>query len=97
MQLEFVLILMVSALSVLVVVGLASMVRIQRQLRQTDEQLVTMSERLTLFDDGSQGLGRRLLALDRQLQKIVDQQASANPAAAPINDNAGIAAGDRRP
>lgn len=82
MQLEFVVIVILSVLSVLSMVTLAVLVRLQRKWRQTDQQIAQLEARLALFDDGSQGLGRRLVELDHRLQKLVDQQASAKPAVA---------------
>ena len=75
MQIQQLLIGLVGLLSVLMMVGIACLVRFGSQLRKTDQLVEQLRAQMNVFDDGSQGLGRRLIEVDRQLQSIIAGQA----------------------
>lgn len=64
------------ALSLLVVLfAIVLLRRYQQRLDAMTSELDNLKRNLSIFDDGAQGIGRRLVEAERQLKSVVSDQA----------------------
>lgn len=71
------LLLLVSAALLLLIVLVAALMlnRYKRRLDIMNAELCDLKRSLSIFDDGAQGIGRRLVEAERQLKSVVSDQA----------------------
>ncbi|MDG1938971.1 MAG: hypothetical protein P8I62_09050, partial [Pseudomonadales bacterium] len=66
----------VVAVSLLVVLfAIVLLRRYQQRLDAMTSELDNLKRNLSIFDDGAQGIGRRLVEAERQLKSVVSDQA----------------------
>ncbi|MBT5292504.1 MAG: DUF2802 domain-containing protein [Cellvibrionales bacterium] len=71
------LLLLVATAVVLILIlmsGAALLVRYKRRLDAINAELNNLKRSLSIFDDGAQGIGRRLVEAERQLKSVVSDQ-----------------------
>ena len=71
------LLLLVATAVVLILIlmsGAALLVRYKRRLDAINAELHNLKRSLSIFDDGAQGIGRRLVEAERQLKSVVSDQ-----------------------
>ena len=61
-------------LILVVVAGAALLGRYKRWLDTINAELLDLKRNLSIFDDGAQGIGRRLVEAERQLKSVVSDQ-----------------------
>jgi biopolymer transport protein ExbB/TolQ len=61
-------------LILILVSGAALLVRYKRRLDAINAELNNLKRSLSIFDDGAQGIGRRLVEAERQLKSVVSDQ-----------------------
>jgi hypothetical protein len=61
-------------LILVVVAGAALLGRYKRRLDTINAELLDLKRNLSIFDDGAQGIGRRLVEAERQLKSVVSDQ-----------------------
>ena len=61
-------------LILVVVAGAALLGRYKRGLDTINAELLDLKRNLSIFDDGAQGIGRRLVEAERQLKSVVSDQ-----------------------
>ena len=65
----------VVALLLVVLAGALLLARYKRRLDNMNTELEQLKRNLSIFDDGAQGIGRRLVDAERQLKSVVSDQA----------------------
>ena len=65
----------VIALLLVVLAGALLLGRYKRRLDNMNTELEQLKRNLSIFDDGAQGIGRRLADAERQLKSVVSDQA----------------------
>lgn len=65
----------VIALLSIVFLGAALLSRYKQRLDAMNTELNQLKRNLSIFDDGAQGIGRRLVEAERQLKSVVSDQA----------------------
>ena len=65
----------VIALLLVVLAGALLLDRYKRRLDNMNTELEQLKRNLSIFDDGAQGIGRRLVDAERQLKSVVSDQA----------------------
>ena len=65
----------VIALLLVVLAGALLLGRYKRRLDNMNTELEQLKRNLSIFDDGAQGIGRRLVDAERQLKSVVSDQA----------------------
>ena len=74
-QSSYLLLLATAVVLVLVLLaGAALLRRYKRRLDVINAELVELKRSLSIFDDGAQGIGRRLVEAERQLKSVVSDQ-----------------------
>ena len=71
------LLLLIATAVVLILVvgaGAALLGRYKRRLDTINAELLDLKRNLSIFDDGAQGIGRRLVEAERQLKSVVSDQ-----------------------
>ena len=61
-------------LILVVLAGATLLGRYKRRLDVINAELVDLKRNLSIFDDGAQGIGRRLVEAERQLKSVVSDQ-----------------------
>lgn len=62
-------------LMVLVAAGATALSRYRRQMTQLEQELEALKHNLAIFNDGAQGIGRRLVEAEKQLKMVSSDQA----------------------
>ena len=64
-----------AGLLVLVIVGALMLGRDRKRLDSVTAELATLKHDLSIFNDGAQGIGRRLVEAEKQLKSVANDQA----------------------